>query len=122
MKKFYFLLAIGLLLGGASYAKDFGGYAPQGGFVDAHIATMSIADVCKQPEDVYVSMQGYITKRLSDDTYNFTDGTDNIVVEIDDDVWRGQMVSPKEKVLVYGETDIDDGLFMVDVKSVRIVQ
>ena len=122
MKKFYFLLAIGLFLSGASYAKGSGGFVAQGGFVDNHIAVMSISDVRKQPEDVYVSMQGYITKRLSDDTYDFTDGTDNIVVEIDDDVWRGQMISPKEKVMVYGETDIDDGLFMVEVKSIRIVQ
>lgn len=129
MKKFYFLLAIGLLLSGTSYAKHdceckhcMGGYMSHGGFIDTNIVPMSIADVRKQSENSYVSIQGHIIKRLSKDTYSFTDGTDNVVVEIDKKVWNGQMISPKEKVLIYGETDIDDGLFMVDVKSIKVIQ
>lgn len=129
MRKICFLLAIGLLLSGNVYAKhdceckhDMNGYMSQGGFVDTNAALMSVADIKKQPEDTYVSMQGNITKRLSKDTYNFTDGSDNIVVEINKKIWRGQMISPKDKVLIYGETDRDDGLFMVDAKSIKIVK
>lgn len=126
MKKICFLLVASLMLCHGAYAKHEcnceHGHMNSGGFVDANVAPVSIAEARKLSEDAVVSLQGHLTKRLTKDTYNFTDGTDDIVVEIDKKVWRGQMISPKEKVLIYGEIDKEDMTTEIDVKSIKIVQ
>lgn len=90
-----------------------------GGFVDKKIQMMSISDVKKQPDDTYVAMQGYVTKRLSKNTYSFSDGTEQIDVEIKGKVWQGQNVSPQDKVMIEGEVDREDGMIIVEVWSIR---
>ena len=125
MKKFWFLLLSATLLSTAAYAKHDGGCKAGymgGGFLDTSSQPMSIADVLKQPKDTYVTLHGHIVKQLSKDTYNFTDGKDNIPVEIDNKYWRGQTVSPSDKLSIGGEVDHEDGNIIVDVKSLHIVK
>lgn len=124
MKKFLFLTLMTAFLGTNAYAKHngscSGGYY-KGGFNDMDTPPVSIADVQKLPEDSYVTMQGYITKRIGEDKYHFSDGTNEIMVEIDHKVWQGQTVSPKDKVVISGEIDKDDGHRLVDVKSLQML-
>ena len=126
MKKFLFLLMAGTMLCGGAYAKHdcdcsdcrakmerkmmTGG---RGGFVDAAAKPLSVAEVQKLSDDAYVTMEGYITKRLSDDEYNVT-------VEIDDKDWRGLKVNPKDKIIVNGKVDKDLTSFKVEVKSLTL--
>lgn len=132
MKKILFLLALLTLFADNVYAKhdcDCEKYCAkkehkmmknQGGFVDAAVKPMSVADVQKLSDDAYASLTGYITKRLSDDEYNFTDGVNNLVVEIDDKVWRGQTITPKDKVLITGKVDKELTRLKFDVKSLML--
>lgn len=127
MKKVLLLLMMTLLVAPA-YAKHDCDCAAchdnmaKGGFVDASVTPMSIATVLKQPEDAYVTLQGFISKRIGKETYVFSDGTDSMTVEIDDKIWRGQTVSPKDKVVISGEVEHEDGMLTVDVKSLQLLQ
>ena len=79
----------------------------QGGFVDAAAKPLSVAEVQKLSDD-------------ADDEYNFTDGTNNVTVEIDDKDWRGLKVTPKDKIIVNGKVDKDLTSFKVEVKSLTL--
>ena len=123
MKKILFLCALMVLLAPEVYAKH---KCPcekceKGGFTDS-LPVMSVAKALKLPEDSYVSLQGFITKRIGDDKYSFTDGAEAITLEIDDEIWHGQTVSPKDKISILGEIEHDDGVVNVDVKSLRLVK
>ncbi len=129
MKKILFLLALTTFLSTNAYAKhdcNCDKYCAklehkmmnnQGGFVDEDMKPMSVAEALKLPDDAYVTLSGYITKRLGDDEYSFTDGTNNIIVKIDDDVWKGQTITPKDKVLITGEVDKELIKSKLEVKS-----
>lgn len=131
MKKFLFLLMAGTLFNSVAYAKhdcncshcmeSYGKAVSNGGFNDVATQPMSVADVLKQADDSYVTMQGFITKRLNDATYSFSDGTGNIILEIKDKIWRGQVVSPKDKIAVFGVVEESDRQMMVDVKSLKLI-
>lgn len=131
MKKFLFILTIATMFCATAYAKhncdcshcagDYGKSVSSGGFNDVATQPMSVANVAKQAEDTYVTMQGFITKRLSDNEYHFSDGTGSIVLEIKDKIWRGQVVSPKDKIAVFGVVEENDGQMIVDVKSLKLV-
>ena len=122
MKKFLFLLAVMVAVGFNAQAKHDSKHCTGGGFVDTSVPLMSVADVLKHKEDTYVMMQGYITKQLGGDQYSFTDGKDNIILEIDDKYWKGQTVSPKDMINIGGEIEKDDGKTVIDVKSLNLVK
>lgn len=135
MKKFLFLLMAGMLLSGGAFAKHDCGHEGHdckiehklkkknaGGFVDTTTSPLSVAHVKTLPNDTFVVVAGYITKSLGDGDYSFTDGTDNIVVEIGKKDWNGQWVSPKDKVLLKGVVDNSSSGISIDVKSVKILR
>lgn len=127
MKKILFLMAFSMLFCINAVAKHHAcsvGINDEykgGGFIDTAIKPMSVAEVNKLSDDDYVVMTGYITKKLSSKKYNFTDGKDNITVKIREKVWNGQKVTPKDKIIVYGDLDKDFTSREVDVKSLKIV-
>jgi len=132
MKKVLFLLVATTMMATSAYAKHdcdcsyctnrMEQQMKKGGFNDVEAQAVSIEALKGMADEAYVTLHGFITKRLSKDTYNFTDGTDNVVVEIDDKVWHGQLVSPKDKVAVFGEIDKEHGKLVVDVKSLMLVK
>ena len=133
MKKFLVLLTLGLVLSTGAYAKHKcscdgcdgkPGYKMQqkGGFVDVAARRFSVAEIAKLPDDTYVTVVGYLTARVGDDEYNFTDGKDNITVEIDDKYWRGQQVTPKDKIIINGRVDKGFTGVSIDAKSVTLVK
>lgn len=119
MKKISVIAVIGAFAGGAAFA-EFVPAAPngQGGFINDAETIVTVRQVEALRDDVPVIIQGKIIQRMGDEKYLFEDGTGSIVVEIDDDDWAGQTVSPANTVKLYGE--VDAGLFKSEVDVDRI--
>jgi uncharacterized protein (TIGR00156 family) len=94
----------------------------QGGFVDntGRAATaagiLSVEEAKKLRDDAPVQLQGNIVRALGDEKYVFRDEGGEIVVEIDDDVWRGVTVGPDDRVEIRGEIDKDFPGFPVEIE------
>ncbi|WP_336426575.1 NirD/YgiW/YdeI family stress tolerance protein [Providencia rustigianii] len=58
---------------------------------------------------------------MGKELYEFKDSTGSIVVDIDDRLWRGQVVTSETKVRLDGEIDKEWALLEVDVKQVTII-
>lgn len=134
MKKFLFVLMAGLAISAGAYAKHNCGHEGydckiehklrkhnKGGFVDPMTAPLSVSQIQTLPDGAFVVLAGYITESLGDDTYQFTDGTDSVHVEIGRKDWNGLFVSPKDKVMLKGRVDKTPSDLYVDVKSVKIL-
>ncbi len=75
-------------------------------------------------DDQRVLLRGRIVKYLGDEKYQFTDGTGEIQVEIDHDLWpSGQPISEKSEVELVGKYDKElIGKSEVEVKSIKVLQ
>lgn len=85
-------------------------------------AVMTVEQAKKMPDDSNVVLRGNIEKALGDEKYVFKDETGSIVVEIDDDDWGGQNVSPEDKVEIRGE--VDTHMMKptdIDVDSIKLI-
>ncbi len=78
-----------------------------GGFVDANAQTnvTNVADVDNLRDETYVTLKGSISAQVGHEKYSFKDATGTIIVEIDDDDWRGVVVKPGDTVILEGEVD-----------------
>lgn len=92
------------------------------GTADAHGGVSRVAALKNMPDDSYVVLEGRIEKQVRREHYIFRDVSGSIEVEIDDDVWRGVNVSPRDKVRLTAEIDQDWNGTEVDVKSVVKIQ
>ena len=91
----------------------------QGGFVDnasQSASALTIEEAKKLRDDSPVQLQGNIVRALGDEKYTFRDASGEIVVEIDNDVWRGVTVGPGDKVEIRGEIDKDFPGFPVEIE------
>lgn len=93
----------------------------QGGFNGPH-KTFTVAQSKSLQDDTKVVLQGKITKKISHEHYEFMDSTGTVVVEIDDNKWMGQSVSPNDTVRLEGEVDKDHNKTDIDVKKVTLVK
>lgn len=110
-------LLTGLLLVGVSVGIAF---AAQGGFKDpVQVKKSTVAEVMKMNNNAYVSIQGNIVKRISDDKYSFKDTTGVITVEIDDDKWGGVSAGTQDKLELIGEVEKKVNSTELDVDTVR---
>lgn len=84
----------------------------------------NVAEILKNPvDDIRVTLRGKIVNRLSDDMYQFTDGTGTIKVEIDEEDFAGQRVDANTQVEIWGKVDKD--LMRapeVDVKRLTVIR
>ena len=85
----------------------------KGGFVDGSENIVTVIQVEEMRDDTPVIVTGYILQRTGDEKYLFEDNSGTIVVEIDDENWNGQTVTPKDNVKLYG--DVDKGLFKTEI-------
>ncbi len=58
-------------------------------------------------DDQPVMLRGRILERVGDEKYLFTDGTAQIRIEIDDEVFPSQRITPEMEVEIYGEVEKD---------------
>ena len=74
-------------------------------------------------DDAHIVLEGYITGpagTINPEEYFFKDDTDSIKVEINPDVWRGQKVSPKTRIRIAGEVDVNHVNKTVEIEVRRL--
>lgn len=84
----------------------------------------SVGAIVKSPiDDQQVTLQGHLLRKIGHEKYEFSDGTGEIVVEIDDKIFPNQRVDEKTIVEIAGE--VDTGLHRpaeIEVDAIRIVK
>ncbi len=78
-----------------------------GGFSGTMPNTISVQEALKAKDDTFIGLEGKIVKALGDEEYLFSDGKNQIMIEIDDDIWRGLTVSEQDTIIIYGTIDKD---------------
>lgn len=84
--------------------------------------TSSISAVRQMPNDTYVTVEGNIVQQQGRDKekYLFKDATGEILVEIDDKLWKGQAITPETKVRILGELDQNRNPERIKIDAVYI--
>jgi uncharacterized protein (TIGR00156 family) len=113
MKRGFFVYFVLLLtfFGSTLSAQD--GYKGPG----ADIVTVEAAKNLR--DDHPVTIKGKIEKSLGDEKYLFADDTGNIVIEIDNKLWRGISVDQNDVVEISGEVDKEFMKVEIDVSSIK---
>lgn len=98
-------LAVSLAFSTAAFA----GFNMGGGFEGpvANQAKVTAAEAAKLSDDTNVVLTGKIEQKLGDEKYMFRDNSGTIIVEIDNEDWKGVTVTPQDTVEIYGEVDTD---------------
>ena len=94
----------------------------QAAFIDKGSTEVSVTHAKEMKDNMPVRLKGNIIQNLGDEKYLFSDGTETIIVEIDNEDWDGQDVSAKDTVIIIGEMDKDFWGTEVDVDSIQLVQ
>lgn len=89
----------------------------------AQAPVQSVAAVAAAKDDAVVDMTGFIVRQLTAGKYLFSDGKEQIRVEIDSEVFPRQPINEKTRVRIRGELEKD---FLespeVDVKLVEVLK
>jgi TIGR00156 family protein len=126
MKKILSLvLCAAFLVAGAAVAdaKNKGGFtqAPtesRGGFQGPGRAPVTAREAATMRDDAPVVLRGNIVQHLGGDKYLFQDASGTIRVDIDDEEWRGQIITPEDIVEIRGEVDKDWNSVEVEVNRI----
>ena len=102
MKKF--TLATLLALSTSAAFAGFNGAPAQGGNQGQQL---TVKQALSAKDNSMISLVGNITQQVDGDEYLFTDGTEQIKLEIKNRVWNGLNVGPQDKIRVYGKLDND---------------
>lgn len=89
-----------------------------GGFI-GNETIVTVKQAKEMRDDTNVIMQGKIVAQVKGDKYTFEDNTGSITVEIDDEDWRGQTVTPSDTVKIYGEVDRGLTKTEIDVDTIQ---
>lgn len=89
-----------------------------------HLVKTDLAQILDKPvDDDLVTLQGYLIKKVSSDKYLFSDGKNQIRVEIDQDVFPTQPFDDKDLIQIEGEVEKD---FLespeIDVKRLTVIK
>ncbi|AZR60193.1 YgiW/YdeI family stress tolerance OB fold protein [Eikenella corrodens] len=98
------------------------GFSENGQAAASQNAVTRVSTLRSVPDDSYVTLEGYIERQVRREHYIFRDASGRIEVEIDDDVWRGLNITPRDKVRLEAEIDQEWRRTEVDVKSVTRIQ
>ena len=93
-----------------------GSPSKSGGFTGPGPSITTVKEAQGMPDDAVVTLRGNIVRYLGKDLYVFKDSTGTVNVDVDDDIWRGQDVSPEDTVEITGEVDKDWLSLEIDVQ------
>ena len=112
----YFLLAVSIIFMSCSaYSLD------KVGFQDNTPTKATVVQALKMADDSFITVEGNIIKRISDDKYLFKDATGTLTVEIDMDKWNGQSVNMTDKLELTGELEKKLNKIKLDVDTVKVI-
>ena len=77
----------------------------QGGFQQPVAEVISVKQALSAKDNSMVTLVGNITNQIDDDEYLFTDGSEQIKIEIKKRVWNGLNVGPQDKIRISGKLD-----------------
>lgn len=80
----------------------------------------TVTEALKMRDDSPVVLTGQIEKSLGNEKYQFKDATGTVVIDIDDEDWRGVDVTPANTITIRGEVDKDMFTTEIDVDSVEL--
>lgn len=122
MKNILSVTALSLVLGlsSAAFAQGFQSPAEMGGFQGPGLSNSTVAEALKLGDDTAVVLEGKIEKSLGKEKYVFSDNTGSVTVEIDNEDWRGQKVTPNDTVVIQGEIDKDLFKTEIDVDVITL--
>ena len=83
--------------------------------------TITIGNARTLPQDSWVILSGNILSALSNNTYLFSDQSGEILLEINNNIWRGAFVDVTDRVEVQGEVRINSGVTSIRVRALRIL-
>ena len=89
-----------------------------GGFSGPGPALSTVADALKMQDNAYASLRGKIERHVGGDHYIFRDATGSITVDIDQNKWAGQNISPQDTVIIHVEVDKDWNSTELEVKQI----
>ena len=118
MKKILAALLVSLTLTNVSYAQVGGFKGPS-----VNAAPITVKQALDSWDDTKVVLRGHIVNSLGHEKYTFTDGTAEVIIEIDDEDWAGRNVTAEDTIEIFGEVDKD--MFRateIDVDSFRVIQ
>ncbi len=99
-------LATLLALSTSAAFAGFNGNTAQGGFQGGNQGQqLTVKQALSAKDNSMISLVGNITQQIDNDEYVFTDGTDQIKVEIKNRAWNGLNVGPQDKIHIYGKLD-----------------
>ena len=104
MKKFALATILALSISSA-FAGFNGNNTPNGGFKSGGQSVITVKQALNAADNSMVTLVGNITKQIDDDEYLFTDGSEQIKVEIKKRVWNGLNVGPQDKIRISGKLD-----------------
>lgn len=112
------ILAISMIIGlSAAMAQSGGGFVGPGPAVSG----TTVQQALTMRDDSPVTLTGKIVSSLGDEKYLFRDATGEIIIEIDDEDWRGITVSPETTLEIVGEVDKEFmGRTKIDVNSFSV--
>ncbi|QCT22306.1 YgiW/YdeI family stress tolerance OB fold protein [Jejubacter calystegiae] len=90
----------------------------QGGFVGPNVSNTTVEKAKGLRDDSWVVLEGSIVRKVGKELYEFRDASGSVNVDIDDDIWGGLTVTPKDKVRIEGEVDKDWNSVEIDVKRI----
>jgi uncharacterized protein (TIGR00156 family) len=99
----------------------------KGGFEGpgAQAIITTVAQAKSARDDAKCELIGSIIEQLpgDDDLYLFKDSTGEIVIELDDDLFKGRTVTPQNQIRIYGEVDNDAfEKTQIDVKKFDVIK
>ncbi len=109
------IIALCTLISGTAFAAYTGPTSPA--FTKGDVRT-----ALNSSDDTKLTLEGYIINHLKKDKYTFRDNTGTIVIEIDDEDFRGIEVNDKTLVRLHGEVDKDFSHVDFDVDRIEIVK
>ncbi|MBO5658120.1 MAG: NirD/YgiW/YdeI family stress tolerance protein [Duodenibacillus sp.] len=117
MRKFV-LFAAALSLSGVAAAQFVNPSAPAA-TTTTHTSVKSVLENGK--DDQRVVLEGFIVEHVKGDDYRFKDKTGTLTVDIDEDDFKGQKVTPDTRVRIEGEVDSElVGENKVDVERLTV--
>lgn len=123
MKKVVGLIALSTLLAACSQPSNIPVAQTQTTFGAAQPSSViSVQQALNARDDSYVTLEGSIASQIGHEMYLFSDGTAQIQVEIDDEVWAGQNVGKESRIRISGEIDREFNRVELDVKQLTVLK